>query len=161
MVMYVDDISRCEHTSWNGKELVQQLHHKDGNKNNNAKENLEYLCPNCHTQTDNWGMKGRKHSPESRQKMSECRRGEKHSMYGKHFSEDVKRNMSSAHKGIPSPMKGKRFSDEVRQRMSLAQLGNKNGAGNKGKRASEETRQKMRESHYRRFHEEIISTRDI
>jgi len=129
MAIYIDDIPRCEHTSWNGKELVQQLHHKDGNKKNNAKENLEYLCPNCHTQTDNWGMRGRKHTDESRQKMSV-------SNIGKHcikFTEESRKKMSEAHKGKPSPMKGRHFSDEVRKRMSIAQIGNTNGRGHRGR----------------------------
>lgn len=36
---------------WNGKRLVLQLDHKDGDRTNNALVNLQILCPNCHTQT--------------------------------------------------------------------------------------------------------------
>lgn len=39
---------------WNGKELSLQLHHKDGDKTNNELINLTFLCPNCHSQTDNY-----------------------------------------------------------------------------------------------------------
>ena len=39
------------------QQIIIQLHHKDGNKKHNHIENLEMLCPNCHTQTDNWGNK--------------------------------------------------------------------------------------------------------
>ena len=159
---YFDDIPRCEHTSWNGVDLIQQLHHKDGNKKNNSKDNLEYLCPNCHTVTNNWGFKGRQHTEETKQKMSLAHSGEKHHMYGKHHSKEARVKMSKAHKGRPSPVKGKRFSDEARKRMSTAQIGNVSGRGNKGKHASDETRRKMREAHLRRFSsKEIISTRDI
>lgn len=42
---------------WNNKELKLQLHHKNGVRNDNTKENLEFLCPNCHTQTDTFGGK--------------------------------------------------------------------------------------------------------
>jgi hypothetical protein len=42
---------------WNGLPLSFQVHHKDGNKHNNHKENVELLCPNCHTQTESWGYK--------------------------------------------------------------------------------------------------------
>ena len=36
---------------WNGRRLVLQLDHKDGDRTNNAFENLRMICPNCHTQT--------------------------------------------------------------------------------------------------------------
>lgn len=36
---------------WNSKSLVLQLHHKDGDKTNNVLKNLEFVCPNCHSQT--------------------------------------------------------------------------------------------------------------
>jgi len=49
----------CEITEWLGKPIAIQIHHKDGDKNNNLLNNLCYLCPNCHTQTDNWGAKKR------------------------------------------------------------------------------------------------------
>ena len=47
----------CGVTEWNGNPLRLQLHHIDGNHFNNKIENLQILCPNCHSQTDNWGCK--------------------------------------------------------------------------------------------------------
>ena len=47
----------CGITEWNGKPISCQLHHIDGNPRNNKLENLQILCPNCHTQTDNYGSK--------------------------------------------------------------------------------------------------------
>lgn len=44
----------CGLIKWNGKPITLQLHHVDGNKNNNKLENLQLLCPNCHSQTDNY-----------------------------------------------------------------------------------------------------------
>lgn len=41
---------RC-HNGSNGREL--DVHHKDGNKNNNALDNLITLCRSCHTEVDN------------------------------------------------------------------------------------------------------------
>jgi hypothetical protein len=42
---------------WNGKKLVLQVDHIDGDPLNNRIENLRFLCPNCHSQTDNFGAK--------------------------------------------------------------------------------------------------------
>ena len=36
---------------WNKKKIVLQLEHKNGNRTDNRLENLEFLCPNCHSQT--------------------------------------------------------------------------------------------------------------
>lgn len=47
----------CGINEWNGKRITLQLHHKNGNHKDNSLENLEILCPNCHTQTDNYGSK--------------------------------------------------------------------------------------------------------
>ena len=43
---------------WNGSFLQLQLDHIDGNSDNNFPINLRLLCPNCHTQTENFGSKG-------------------------------------------------------------------------------------------------------
>lgn len=40
---------------WLGKKIVLQVDHIDGDRSNNKASNLRFLCPNCHSQTDNWG----------------------------------------------------------------------------------------------------------
>jgi len=45
---------------WNDQELTLQLEHKNGDHFDNRIENLEILCPNCHTQTKTYGSKRRK-----------------------------------------------------------------------------------------------------
>lgn len=44
----------CGISSWLGKRLICQLHHINGNNTDNRLENLQILCPNCHSQTDNY-----------------------------------------------------------------------------------------------------------
>lgn len=43
--------------NWLGEPLTLQLHHINGNSRDNRLENLCWLCPNCHSQTDNFGSK--------------------------------------------------------------------------------------------------------
>ena len=48
--------NRCEDCgidSWKGDPLSLQLHHVNGDGTDNSLENLEFLCANCHSQTDN------------------------------------------------------------------------------------------------------------
>lgn len=42
----------CNITKWNNKELTLELDHIDGQAHNCKIENLRFLCPNCHSQTD-------------------------------------------------------------------------------------------------------------
>lgn len=43
--------------AWNDKPITLQIDHKDGNVLNNLKDNLRFLCPNCHSQTETYGAK--------------------------------------------------------------------------------------------------------
>lgn len=46
--------AKCGLSEWLGQKIVLELEHKDGNNTNNVRENLEGLCPNCHSLTDTW-----------------------------------------------------------------------------------------------------------
>lgn len=50
----------CGITEWNGKTLSLELDHINGINNDNRLENLRFLCPNCHSQTDTYGSKNQK-----------------------------------------------------------------------------------------------------
>jgi len=45
--------------NWNDKELVFVLDHINGDTNNNTRENLRMICPNCDSQTDTFKSKNR------------------------------------------------------------------------------------------------------
>lgn len=45
---------------WQGQQLVLQLDHINGINNDHRLENLRFLCPNCHSQTENYSGKNSK-----------------------------------------------------------------------------------------------------
>ena len=81
--------------------------------------------------------KGKHPSVESRQKMSEARKGENHPFFGKHFSEEHRQKIAAAKRGDNNPNFGKHLSEETRKKLSEAL---------KGKHPSAEARQKMSEA---------------
>jgi len=45
---------RCNNTHWIDNLIPLELHHINGNKNDNHINNLSLLCPNCHALTDTY-----------------------------------------------------------------------------------------------------------
>lgn len=50
---------------WRGQPLTLHLDHINGVNDDNRLENLRFLCPNCHTQTDTYAGRNRTHVPKS------------------------------------------------------------------------------------------------
>ena len=74
---------------------------------------------------------GRKHSDETKRKISEAQKGEKGNMWGKKHSEETKRKISESEKG-------KKVSEDTRRKIS---------EGNKGKMLSEEQKHQISKVH--------------
>lgn len=81
---------------------------------------------------------GVKRSTETKQKMSDSRKG-------KRFSQETREKMSEAHKGKTGYWQRKHRSDETKQKISEAKRGEKNQ--NFGKPRSEEVKRKISEAH--------------
>ena len=97
---------------------------------------------------------GRAHSPETKAKMSEAKKGKKHPNYGKELSPETKAKISEANKGrkhtpeakakMSESQKGKNLSPETKAKISEANKGSKNP--NYGKKLSPETKAKLSEA---------------
>lgn len=51
--------NRCNLTEWFNTPLSLELEHKDGDTTNSSRNNLEMLCPNCHSLTETWRGKNK------------------------------------------------------------------------------------------------------
>lgn len=45
--------------TWNGKNLTLHIDHINGDSDDNRLDNVRLLCPNCHSQTENFGIKNK------------------------------------------------------------------------------------------------------
>lgn len=58
----------CDHCGvgdlWNGKPLTLEIDHINGINDDNRRENIRWLCPNCHSQTNTYGRRWVRHQTE-------------------------------------------------------------------------------------------------
>ena len=55
-----DRCEGCGIAEWRQAPLSLALHHLNGDGHDNRLENLQLLCPNCHSQTENFGGRKRR-----------------------------------------------------------------------------------------------------
>lgn len=112
---------------------------------NRPAEELIFLTVSEHRLLHNEGehnpMYGKKHTEETKKRLSGMRKGENNAMYGKHHTEESKKKMSLSRKGKytgeDNPFYGKKHSEESCRKMSAA---------HKGKHLSEEWKNKIGEA---------------
>ena len=101
-------LNKCENpecgiSEWHGHPLVLQLHHINGNHNDNRLENLQILCPNCHSLTENFNgkklKKEQKYCPDCGAPIRN------HSEYCKHCAPKHRSNLSMKVKEEDRPSK--------------------------------------------------------
>ena len=63
---YGERCNNCQIDQWNSKPIVLEVNHIDGKAFNNTIENLEFLCPNCHSQTDTFRNKNKESDRKNR-----------------------------------------------------------------------------------------------
>jgi len=61
--------NKCGLVEWLGEKISLQLHHKNGISNDHRIDNIEFLCPNCHSLTETYAGKNKK-NPAGLQKES-------------------------------------------------------------------------------------------
>jgi len=135
-----------------------EIHHVDGDRNNNCLENLiclsarehyelhlkqgDYLAAHVIAHRLNLPFEGWQHSEETKLKISKANKGRESNRKGKPHSEETKKKIGETNK---ISQLGKKLSEETKKKISST---NKGRLGFfKGKKHSEETKRKMSESH--------------
>ena len=97
------------------------------------------------------GCIGFKLSDETKKKISESLRGEKHPLYGKHPSEETRKKMSEAKKGKPGHRLGKPLDEETKKKIRETLKGQKPSEETLKKRSKALKGRKFSEEHKKKI----------
>lgn len=116
---------RCKNTEWEGFPIPLQLHHIDGNHENNSFENLQLLCPNCHSLTDTFCRK------KTKKEVRGCAICGKEITKGATYCEDCYQNIVRKEKNkVTVPQKDDLLTD-FKEFGSFRRIGKKYGVSDK------------------------------
>lgn len=127
----------------NGIDFTGQ-HHTEEAKTKIGKASKERGINNKALENLFWQNKNRERTSAERKKMSDAKLGNQNAI-GKR-SEESKQNMSNSKKGMTSTFKGKNHTKESKEKMSISKLGDNNPKYWQGKARSEETKLKISEA---------------
>jgi HNH endonuclease len=63
---YKCEADDCSVSEWKGSPITLQVDHIDGNAGNNMPSNVRLICPNCHSQTKNFGARNKGNGRKAR-----------------------------------------------------------------------------------------------
>ena len=89
-----------------------EVHHRDKNRNNNSKENLQILCKLCHLLLHKVGVKRKVFTKSWRDNIGKSVSGNKNGMFNKNHTSETKKIMRESKLGKNNPFYGKTQSEK-------------------------------------------------